>query len=198
MRAAGDDTEVEDLGEHRLKDFPRPQRLFHVVRDGCHATEFGPLDTAAARPTNLPEDLTTLVGRDRELDHLQALLGDGVRFVTLVGAGGAGKTRLALALARRLLDDLPGGAFVVALAPVSDPAGVLPAVARALELGDDAGELAPRLAARLVSGGRCSCSTTSSRSCPPVPPSPSCSNALGTCACSSPARRRCTCAVRPS
>ena len=59
------------------------------------------------------------------------------------------KTRLALALARRLLDDLPGGAFLVALAPVSDPAGVLPAVARALELGDDAGELAPRLAARL-------------------------------------------------
>ena len=42
-----DETEVEDLGEHRLKDFPRPQRLFHVVRDGCHATEFGPLHTAA-------------------------------------------------------------------------------------------------------------------------------------------------------
>jgi predicted ATPase/class 3 adenylate cyclase len=144
-----DETEVEDLGEHRLKDFPRSQRLFHVVRDGCHASEFGPLHTAEARPTNLPEDLTALVGRDRELDHLQALLGDGVRFVTLVGAGGAGKTRLALALARRLLDDLPGGAFVVALAPVSDPAGVLPAVARALELGDDAGELVSRLAARL-------------------------------------------------
>jgi predicted ATPase/class 3 adenylate cyclase len=144
-----DETEVDDLGEHRLKDFPRPQRLFHVVYDGCHATEFGPLYTAQARPTNLPDDLTALVGRDRELDHLQALLGDGTRFVTLVGAGGAGKTRLALALARRLLDDLPGGAFVVALAPVSDPAGVLPAVARALELGDEAGDLAPRLAARL-------------------------------------------------
>ena len=68
-----DETELEDLGEHRLKDFPRPQRLFHVVRDGCHAAEFGPLHTAEARPTNLPEDLTALVGRDRELDHLQAL-----------------------------------------------------------------------------------------------------------------------------
>ena len=144
-----DETEVEDLGEHRLKDFPRPQRLFHVVRDRAHAAEFGPLHTAEARPTNLPEDLTALVGRDPELDHLQALLTDGARFVTLVGAGGAGKTRLALAVARRLLDDLPGGAFVVALAPVSDPAGVLPAVARALELGDDAGALGPRLAARL-------------------------------------------------
>jgi predicted ATPase/class 3 adenylate cyclase len=147
-----DETELEDLGEHRLKDFPRPQRLFHVVHDGCHAAQFGPLNTAEARPTNLPADLTALVGRDGELDHLQALLGDGVRFVTLVGAGGAGKTRLALALARRLLDDLPGGAFVVALAPVSDPAGVLPAVARSLELADGGGELAPRLAARL--GGR--------------------------------------------
>ena len=193
-----DETEVEDLGEHRLKDFPRPQRLFHVVRDGCHATEFGPLHTAEARPTNLPEDLMALVGRDGELDHLQALLGDGVRFVTLVGAGGAGKTRLALALARRMLDDLPGGAFVVALAPVSDPAGVLPAVAARSSSETTPESWRPASRRGSARGGRCSCSTTSSRSCPAVPPSPSCSNALGTCACSSPARRRCTCAARPS
>ena len=147
-----DDTEVEDLGEHRLKDFPRPERLFHVVYDGLRAAGFPPPRTAAARPTNLPEDLAPLLGRDGELARLHALLSNGERLVTLVGAGGAGKTRLALAAARQLLDDLPGGAFLVTLAPVSDPAGVLPAVARALDLGDDAGEVAPRIAERL--GGR--------------------------------------------
>jgi predicted ATPase/class 3 adenylate cyclase len=145
----GEDAQVEDLGEHRLKDFPRPERLFNVVYDGRRAADFGALRTAAARPTNLPEDLAPLVGRDGELARLQSLLSNGTRFVTLVGAGGAGKTRLALTVARGLLDDFVGGAFVVALAPVSEPAGVLPAVARALDLGDDAGELAPRIAERL-------------------------------------------------
>ena len=145
----GEDADVEDLGEHRLKDFPRPERLFHVVYDGHRAADFGPVRTAEARPTNLPEDLAPLIGRDDELARLQALLSNGTRLVTLAGAGGAGKTRLALAVARRLLDDLPGGAFLVALSPVSDPAQVLPAVARALELGDAEGELAPRIAQRL-------------------------------------------------
>src|SRR4051812_33916764 len=144
-----EDAQVEDLGEHRLKDFPRPERLFNVVYDGRRAADFGALRTAAARPTNLPEDLAPLVGREGELARLQSLLSNGTRFVTLVGAGGAGKTRLALTVARGLLDDFAGGAFLVALAPVSEPAGVLPAVARALDLGDDAGELAPRIAERL-------------------------------------------------
>ena len=147
-----DDAEIEDLGEHRLKDFPRPERLFNVVYDGCRAADFAPLRTAAARPTNLPEELAPLVGRDVDLDRLHSLLSDGSRFVTLVGAGGVGKTRLALAVARRLLDDLPSGAFLVPLAPVTDPAGMLPAVARALDLGDDAGDLAAQIEARL--GGR--------------------------------------------
>jgi predicted ATPase/class 3 adenylate cyclase len=145
----GDESEIEDLGEHRLKDFPSPERLFNVVYDGRRAAEFGPPRTAEARPTNLPEELAPLVGRDSELDHLSLLLGDGTRFVTLVGAGGAGKTRLALTVGRRLLDDLPGGAFVVPLAPVTVPEGVLPAVARALDLADDEGDLLPRIAARL-------------------------------------------------
>ena len=71
-----DDTEIEDLGEHRLKDFPRPERLFHVVDDGG-AAGVRPAAHGRARPTNLPEDLTALVGRDRELDHLQACSGTG-------------------------------------------------------------------------------------------------------------------------
>jgi predicted ATPase/class 3 adenylate cyclase len=134
-----DDVALEYVGEHRLKDFPRSEALFHLVIDGRGAGEFPALQTAISRPTNLREDLRPLVGRDGDLDELCALV-RRERFVSVVGAGGAGKTRLALAAARLLLDDLPGGAFLVSLAPVTDPDAMLDAVVRALDLSaaDDA------------------------------------------------------------
>jgi predicted ATPase/class 3 adenylate cyclase len=128
-----DGVALEYVGEHRLKDFPGPEALFHLVIDGRGAGEFPPLRTAISRPTNLREDLRPLVGRDGELDELCALV-QRERLVSVVGAGGAGKTRLALAAARLLLDDLPGGAFLVSLAPVTDPDAMLDAVVRALDL----------------------------------------------------------------
>jgi predicted ATPase/class 3 adenylate cyclase len=128
-----DDVALEYIGEHRLKDFPRSEALFHLVIDGRGAGEFPALRTAISRPTNLREDLRALVGRDRDLDELCALV-RRERLVSVVGAGGAGKTRLALAAARLLLDDLPGGAFLVSLAPVTDPEAMLDAVVRALGL----------------------------------------------------------------
>ena len=124
---------LEYVGEHRLKDFPRSEALFHLVIDGRGAGEFPPLRTAISRPTNLREDLRPLVGRDGDLEELCALV-RRERLVSVVGAGGAGKTRLALAAARLLLDDLPGGAFLVSLAPVTDPDAMLDAVVRALDL----------------------------------------------------------------
>lgn len=145
---AGEDLEVEDLGDHRLKDFPVPERLFHVVVDGRRARSFPPPRTASARPTNLPADLRPLVGRNEELDRVCELVLGGARLVSIVGMGGAGKTRLGLAAARRLLDDMPGGAFLVPLAAVTDPAEVLPAAARAIGLGDIGGQLAERLSDR--------------------------------------------------
>jgi predicted ATPase/class 3 adenylate cyclase len=128
-----DDVALEYVGEHRLKDFPRSEALFHLVVDGRGAGEFPALRTAISRPTNLREDLRPLVGRDRDLDELCALV-RRERLVSVVGAGGAGKTRLALAAARLLLDDFPGGAFLVSLAPMADPDAMLDAVVRALEL----------------------------------------------------------------
>jgi predicted ATPase/class 3 adenylate cyclase len=145
---AGEDLELEDLGEHRLKDFPVPERLFHVVVNGRRAGSFPPPRTAGARPTNLPADLRPLVGRKQELDRICALVLGGARLVSLVGMGGAGKTRLALAAARRLLDDMPGGVFLVPLAAVTDPGEILPATARAVGLGDVDGQLAERLSDR--------------------------------------------------
>ena len=134
----GDDVALEYVGEHRLKDFPRSEALFHLVIDGRGAAEFPALRTAISRPTNLREDLRPLVGRDWELDRLSVLV-RRERLVSVVGAGGAGKTRLALAAARLLLDELPGGAFLVSLAPVTDPNAMFDAVVRALDLrGPDA------------------------------------------------------------
>ena len=128
-----DDVALEYVGEHRLKDFPRSEALFHLVIDGRGASEFPVLRTAVSRPTNLREDLRPLVGRDDELEQLCALV-RRERLVSVVGAGGAGKTRLALAAARTLLDDFPGGAFLVSLAPVTDPEAMLDAVVRTLDL----------------------------------------------------------------
>jgi predicted ATPase/class 3 adenylate cyclase len=130
----GPDVPVEFLGEHRLKDFPNPEPLFHLVVDGVGAEEFAAPRTPIARPTNLREDLRSLVGRGQELSRLLGLLRSDARIVTVVGAGGAGKTRLALTAARQMLDELPGGAFVVPLASLRDPEAVPGAVARALNL----------------------------------------------------------------
>jgi hypothetical protein len=84
-----DDIALEYVGEHRLKDFPRSEALFHLVIDGRGAGEFPALRTAISRPTNLREDLRPLVGRDGDLDELCALV-RRARLVSVVGAGGAG------------------------------------------------------------------------------------------------------------
>ena len=94
-----DDTRLRDLGEHRLKDLSRPQRLYQLELDGL-PNEFPPLATLDNRPTNLPAQPNAFIGRERELAETRALLErDDVRLLTLIGPGGTGKTRLALQLA---------------------------------------------------------------------------------------------------
>jgi predicted ATPase/class 3 adenylate cyclase len=91
--------ELRDLGEHRLKDLTDPQRLYQLVIPGLPA-DFPALRTLGPRPLNLPLQLTSFVGRERELARLHELLDDpACRLVTLVGPGGIGKTRLALEIA---------------------------------------------------------------------------------------------------
>lgn len=126
------------LGEHRLKDFPQPERLFQLVHDGRRPDAFPPLRSAPVRPTNLPAEPQPLLGRDDELAQLRRLLVDeGRPLVTLLGLGGTGKTRLAVAAGAALLADFAGGVWVVALAAVRDPAEVVPAIALALGVPDD-------------------------------------------------------------
>ena len=85
----------------------------------------------SALPNNLPVQLTSFVGRDRELTELGELLGS-TRLLTLTGAGGCGKTRLALQLAAHAVNRYPGGAWCLELAPLSDPALIESALATML------------------------------------------------------------------
>src|SRR5919106_3815139 len=111
----------------------------------------GPL-TAAQAPYQLPHPVTRLVGREQDIASVANLLADpDTRLVTILGPGGVGKSRLALAVAERAKDHYPGGVAYVALAPVSEPALLLPTIARALGMEERSGtNVATQLRDRLA------------------------------------------------
>jgi predicted ATPase/DNA-binding SARP family transcriptional activator len=122
--------ELRDLGEHRLKDLPQRERLFQLVSTDLQEEFPPPRALASAR---FPAEPTRLVGRERELEQVLALLRhEDVRLLTLTGPGGTGKTRLAVHVAMEALEDFAGGAFLIELAPLTDPGLVIPTVARTL------------------------------------------------------------------
>ena len=124
-----DTVELVDLGEHRLKDLGEPERLFQLGAGG-----FAPLKTLDA--TNLPLASSSLVGRERELGEVLALLTNGSREVTVTGPGGTGKTRFALQVAAELVGAFRDGVFWVPLAAVADPELVEPEIAQTLGARD--------------------------------------------------------------
>ena len=121
---------VRDLGEHRLKDLSRPERIGQLVIAGL-PDQFPPLRTLEATPNNLPILATTFVGRSHEVAEARRLLAT-TRLLTLTGPGGTGKTRLALQLAAESIEVFPDGVFFVPLEPIVDPALVAPAIAAVL------------------------------------------------------------------
>jgi predicted ATPase/class 3 adenylate cyclase len=129
-----DDVRLRDLGEHRLKDIGAPVRILQVIADGLPA-EFPALRSLEARPNNLPTQLTTFVGRERELAEAGALLAR-TRLLTFTGPGGTGKTRLSIQVATAAADAFPDGTWFVALEAVRDPALVAPTIIRALGVAD--------------------------------------------------------------
>src|SRR5262245_47692373 len=130
---------LRDLGEHRLKDLARPERIFQVVAPDLIA-DFPALRSLDSYRHNLPPQPTALIGREAEIAAVCGLLRrDDTHLLTLTGPGGTGKTRLALQAAAELLDDFRDGVFFVPLAPIRDPQLVAAAIAAALgvkEAGD--------------------------------------------------------------
>ncbi|MGH2678620.1 MAG: ATP-binding protein [Actinomycetota bacterium] len=128
---------VRDLGRHRLKDIDLPEHLYDLVIDGLPA-QFPALKTLDARPTNLPPQRTSFVGREREVAEASALLAE-TRLLTLTGPGGTGKTRLALKVASDQLDQFSDGVFFADLSPIVEPALVPSVIAQALVVRDEPG-----------------------------------------------------------
>jgi predicted ATPase/class 3 adenylate cyclase len=131
-----DGVTLRDLGEHRLKDLGRPERLFQLGHPAL-AAEFPALSTLDLRPNNLPTETSAFVGRDAELRAIRARLDDtSVRLVTLTGPGGSGKTRLGIRAAADQIDRFTDGVYFVDLLTATDSDAVLALVATALGLGD--------------------------------------------------------------
>src|SRR5512143_585751 len=116
----GADITLRDQGEHRLKSLPEPERIWQLVAPGLR-DEFEPLHSLSTVPNNLPAQLSSFVGRQKEIDQVRRLL-QTHRLVSLTGAGGTGKTRLSLQVAAQLLDRFNDGVWFVELAALSDPA----------------------------------------------------------------------------
>ena len=125
-------TSLRDLGEYRLKDLFRPERVFQLIATGL-PVEFPPLRTLDAYRNNLPLQPTPLIGREKEVSEVCTLLRhEETRLLTLTGPGGTGKTRLALQAAADFLDDFPDGTFFVPLATLSESELFFSAVAETL------------------------------------------------------------------
>ncbi|HEY2968615.1 MAG TPA: adenylate/guanylate cyclase domain-containing protein [Casimicrobiaceae bacterium] len=122
--------ELRDLGDHTLRGFARPERLYQLVLPGLRS-EFPPIRTQEALRTNLPQALTSFIGRTEALAQVREQVRQS-RMVTLIGPGGTGKTRLALEAAGELIDAFPDGVWLIELAPLADAALVPHAIAAAL------------------------------------------------------------------
>jgi predicted ATPase/class 3 adenylate cyclase/DNA-binding CsgD family transcriptional regulator len=129
---------LTDLGAHPLRDLPRPERVVQLCHPDLH-NEFPPLRTASTVASrHLPVQLTSFVGRGIQIADVRHILTEN-RLVTLTGAGGVGKTRLAVQVAGQLAGEFDGGVWYVDLAPITNPDLVPVAVARALGLPDQPG-----------------------------------------------------------
>ncbi|HEX6795994.1 MAG TPA: adenylate/guanylate cyclase domain-containing protein [Casimicrobiaceae bacterium] len=124
------DVTLLDLGAVRLRDLAKPERLYQIVHAALRRA-FPALRSLEAIPNNLPQQLTSFVGRTRELAEIEALLRRW-RLVTIVGTGGLGKTRLSLQVAADAMDGFPDGVWLVDLASLADPRLVPQAAASTL------------------------------------------------------------------
>jgi predicted ATPase/class 3 adenylate cyclase len=131
---------LRPLGSHRLRDLFEPEEVFQVVAPGL-PDQFPPLRSLPRHATNLAVPPTMLIGREGEIaEVLQLFQTASARLVTLTGAGGVGKTRLAQEIAAEASDRFPNGAFFVDLSPLTDPTLVVPTIAATLGVREVVGQ----------------------------------------------------------
>ncbi len=129
------DVSLRDLGKHNLKDIQQPVRVFQVSAPNLQS-EFPALRALDVFANNLPTQITSFVGREKELADVKKLLHDA-HMLTLTGPGGTGKTRLSIQAAVEALDQYPNGVWFVELAPILDPLLVPRTTAIAMGLRDE-------------------------------------------------------------
>ena len=127
---------LKDLGKHHLKGLSLPEHLYQVLAPGL-VEDFPPLASSLHPPNNLPNQISSFIGRETEIADVTSLISQH-RLVTLTGSGGTGKTRLSLRLAEEELSGFSDGVWLVELAPISNPDRLLPVVASSLGLRETA------------------------------------------------------------
>ena len=134
---------LRDLGEHQLKGMRKLEHLYQVVAENLQQ-DFPPLVTSLAHPHNLPAELTSLVGREKEVAELEKILIDQkARLVTITGAGGFGKTRLALRTAETVTELFKDGVWLVELVSLADGAFIPQEIAHTLRIREVPGQPVP-------------------------------------------------------
>ena len=128
---------LRDLGEHRLKDLQHPEQVFQLLHPDL-SQDFPSLKSLDTLPNNLPLQLTSFIGREKEITEVKKLF-TNTRLLTLTGSGGCGKTRIGLQVVADLLEDFPDGVWVVELASVADPNLITQEVASTLDLREAQG-----------------------------------------------------------
>jgi len=128
---------LRDLGYQRLRDLAEPERVAQL-RHPSLPSDFPALRTIDSIPNNLPYQVSTFVGREAEMTKIRELL-RATRLLTLTGAGGVGKTRLALQAAAEMLYEYPDGVWLVELEALTDGGLVCQALATALDIREEAG-----------------------------------------------------------
>ena len=129
---------LRDLGERRLRDLNRPERVFQAVATDL-PSDFPALRSLEIFPNNLPVQLTSFIGREKEMNEVKRLLGT-THLLTLTGTGGTGKTRLSMQVAADLLDQFPDGVWLIELATLEDADQVATAIAAPLQVRDEPGQ----------------------------------------------------------
>ena len=138
LDALPDGVSLVDLGEHRLRDLTRAERIFQVSTSTLPSS-FPALRSLESYPTNLPVQMTGFVGREGELQEAAAAL-DETRLITLTGVGGVGKTRLAYQVAAEALPEFRDGVFLVEFGGMNDATALEESVAAALLVQQQPGQ----------------------------------------------------------